>query len=67
MEIEETIFTWRKLLLVDLLRNDLGFDGKTLIFQVRSLLRMNVDEIVIDANMDLMSLSQLDQHVFSNT
>ena len=26
-----------------------------------------VDEIVIDANMDLMSLSQLDQQVFSNT
>ena len=36
MEIEETIFTWKKLLL-----DDLGFDGKTLIFQPRSLVGLS--------------------------
>ena len=37
MEIEEVILTWWILLLVDLLQDDLGFDGETLTFQLRSL------------------------------
>ena len=41
MEIEETILTWRILVLADLLRDDLGFDGKTLIFQLESLVGMS--------------------------
>ena len=41
MEIGETILIWRRLLLGDLLRNDLGFDGKTLLFQLISLIGMS--------------------------
>ena len=41
MEIEETILTWRIPVLADLLRDDLGFDGKTLIFQLESLVGMS--------------------------
>ena len=41
MEIEETILTWRRLLLADLLWDDLGLDGKTLILQLRSLVAMS--------------------------
>ena len=41
MEIEETILTWRRLLLDDLLRDDLGVEGKTLIFQLESLVGLS--------------------------
>ena len=41
MEIEGTILTWIILLLADLLQDDLGFAGKTLIFQLRSLIGMS--------------------------
>ena len=41
MKLEETILTWRRLLLDDLLWDDLGFDGKTLMFQLRSLVGMS--------------------------
>ena len=46
MEIGETILTWRRLLMADLLQDDLGFDGKTLIFQSESLVGISVGKYV---------------------